>query len=181
MTNYNPNHEPSDINEKIIEYIDDVMHEECEQPQDDEWTLKNILSWERFGMTICRTCYENREKLLYQLIRQWQDEYDYTGVIRRGVTEYRELPYEIKDMCQRIAVDNVKKTEWGVDDLYEYGRKFYVREIEQSEVVDLTISNSINERNIEYLLSRFDKFEKQCITKEMIATKKQFPHMKYDY
>jgi hypothetical protein len=178
MTNYNPNHEPTDINELIMQYIDYTMNEECEE---DEWTLKKILSWERFGSTICETCHNNREKLLYQLIRQWQSEYDYNGVIRRGVTEYRELPYEIKWMCQNIAMNNVKKTEWGLDDTYEYGRKFYMREIEQSEVIDLRISNAINERNIEYLINRFDKFEKQCITKEMMATKKKFPHMSYDY
>ncbi len=180
MTNYNPNHEPTAINEKIMLYIDNVMHEEC-TTQKDEWTLKKILSWERFGMTICERCYENRETLLYRHIREWQDEYVYTGVIRRGVTEYRELPREIKHLCVNIAINNVKKSEWGLEDLYEYGRKFYMREIEQSEVIDLTISNTINERNIEYLISRFDEFEKQCITKKMIADKKQFPHLKYDY
>jgi hypothetical protein len=85
-------------------------------------------------------------------------------------------------MCQNIAMNNVKKTEWGLDDTYEYGRKFYMREIEQSEVIDLRISNAINERNIEYLINRFDKFEKQCITKEMMDTKKKFPHLScYDY
>ncbi len=81
-------------------------------------------------------------------------------------------------MCQKIVMKNVKKTEWEVDDMYEYGRKFYMREIEQSEVIDLRISNAINERNIEYLIDRFDKFEK---TRETMATKKQFPHMRYDY
>ena len=179
MTNYNPNHEPTDVNERIKEYIDYVMHEECET-KTDEWTLKKILSWERFGMTICWKCHENREKLLYQLIRQWQDEYDYTGVIRRGVTEYRELPHKIKWLCQNIAMDDIAdKREWDFNDLYEYGRKYYMREIKQSEVIDLKISNAINERNIEYLLARFDKFEKQCITKKMIADKKQFPHLEH--
>jgi hypothetical protein len=177
MTNYNPKHEPSTINELILEHIDFVMYDECEKSEEDNWTLANILSWERFGNTICYTCHNNREKLLNQLIREWQSEYDYIGVIRRGVTEYKELPYKIKSMCERIAMNNVKKTEWGLDDMYEYGRKFYMREIEQSEVIDLRISNAINERNIEYLINRFDKFEKHCITKENITTKKQFPHL----
>ena len=177
MTNYNPNHEPTDINELILQYIDYTMNEECEKSVGDNWTLKKILSWERFGTTICDTCHNHREKLLNQLIREWQSEYDYTGVIRRGVTDYKELPYKIKWMCERIAMNNLKKTEWGLDDTYEYGRKFYMREIEQSEVIDLRISNAINERNIEYLINRFDKFEKQCITKENMATKKQFPNL----
>jgi hypothetical protein len=184
MSNYNPDHEPTDINELILQHIDYVMHEECEKKDtsvEDTWTLKKILSWERFGSTICRTCDANREKLLYQLIQKWKDEYDYTGVIRRGETEYRELPYEIKYFCQRIAIDNVKQDTWTPMSLYEYGRKFYMGEIKMSEVDDLKISNVINERNIEYLIKRFDKFEKQCITKEMLATKKQFPHLNYDY
>ena len=184
MSNYNPDHEPTDINELILQHIDYVMDEECEKkdtPEADNWTLKKILSWERFGSTICYTCHENREKLLHQLIRKWQCEYDYTGVIRRGETEYRELPYKIKSFCQRIAIDNVKQDTWTPNKLYEYGRKFYMREIKMSELDDLRISNVINERNIEYLLKRFDKFEKQCITKEMLATKKLFPHMNYDY
>ena len=185
MSNYNPEHEPTEINELILHHIDDVMHEECKKngtPEADIWTLKRILSWERFGSTICHTCDTNREKLLYQLIQKWKGEYDYTGVIRRGVTEYRELPYEIKYFCQRIAMENVLiKDVWTPSTLYEYGRKFYMREIKMSEVDDLKISNVINERNIEYLIKRFDKFEKHCITKEMLATKKQFPHMSYDY
>jgi hypothetical protein len=180
MTNYNPKYEPTAINELILEHIDFVMHEECETKQD-VWTLEKILSWERFGSTICERCHENREKLLYRLIRKWQDEYDYKGVIRRGVTEYRELPYNIKSLCQRIAMDTVKLREWDLNDLYEYGRQIYMREIKQSEVIDLTISNTINERNIEYLIDRFDKFEQQCITKKMITDKKQFPHLSYDY
>lgn len=184
MSNYNPEHEPTDINELILQHIDYVMHEECEKKdtsEEDTWTLKKILSWERFGMTICATCYTNREKLLYQLIPQYKQEYDYTGVVRRGVTEYKELPYEIKYFCQTMAVNNVKQDTWTPITLYEYGRKFYMRQIEMTEVDDLKISNAINERNIEYLINRFDKFEKQCITKEMIATKKQFPHLSYDY
>lgn len=179
MSNYNPEHEPSDVNEMILGYIDFVMDEECEKkgtPEADNWTLKKILSCERFGMTICKRCFENREKLLYQLIAQYKQEYDYTGVIRRGITEYRELPYEIKRFCQGIAMNHVRLPVWTQTDVYEYGRKFYMREIEQSELVDLRISNTINERNIEYLIKRFDKFEKQSITKEMLATKKQFPH-----
>lgn len=174
MTNYNPKHQPSAINELILQYIDYTMNEECEKSDGDNWTLAKILSWERFGSTICETCSKNREKLLNQLIQKWKSEYDYIGVIRRGVTEYKELPYKIKWMCQKIAMNNVKKTEWGLDDTYEYGRKFYMREIDQSEVIDLTISNVINERNIEYLINQFTK---QCITKENIAIKKQFPHL----
>jgi len=91
MSNYNPDHEPTDINELILQHIDYVMHEECETKKD-EWTLKKILSWERFVMTICATCHKNRDKLIYQLIPQYKQEYDYTGVIRRGITEYKELP-----------------------------------------------------------------------------------------
>jgi hypothetical protein len=128
-------------------------------------------------MTICATCYKNREKLLYQLIPQYKEEYDYTGVIRRGKTEYRELPYHIKCFIQGIAMNNVKLSSWTPQELYVYGRKFYMREIEMSEVDDLKISNAINERNIEYLINRFDKFEKHCITKEMLSSKKQFPHI----
>lgn len=174
MTNYNPKHQPTDINELILEHIDFVMYEECEKEPKDNWTLERILSWERFGSTICATCYENREQLLYRLIRQWKSEYDYTGVIRRGVTEYRELPYKIKYFCQNIAMKNVKLDVWTPNDDYEYGRKFYMREIAMSEVDDLKISNTINERNIEYLINRFDVFTKQCITREMVNTKKQF-------
>jgi len=184
MSNYNPEHEPTYINELILQHIDYVMHEECEKkdtPHADNWTLRNILSWERFGSTICKRCYENREELLYRLIQKWKSEYNYTGIVRRGVTEYRELPYEIKMFCQTIAMKHVKLPVWTQVDVYEYGRKFYMREIKMSELDDLRISNVINERNIEYLIKRFDKFEKQCITKEMLATKKLFPHMNYDY
>jgi len=180
MSNYNPDHEPTDINELILQHIDYVMHEECETKAD-EWTLKKILSWERYGMTICATCYTNREKLLYELIRKWKSEYMYKGVIRRGITEYRELPYNIKSLCQKIAINNVNQDTWTPITLYEYGRKFYMRQIKMTEVDDLTISNAINEINVEYLINKFDKFEKQCITKEMLATKKQFPNLSYDY
>lgn len=185
MSNYNPDHEPTDINELILHHIDNVMDEECEKkdtPEADTWTIKRILSWERFGSSICATCDKNKDLMIYMLMPEWKCNYDYIGVIQRGVTEYRELPYKIKYFCQRIAMNNVKLDEaWTPNSLYEYGRKFYMREIEMSELDDLKISNIINERNIEYLLDRFDKFEKRCITKEMLATKKQFPHMKYDY
>jgi hypothetical protein len=180
MTNYNPNNEPTDINEQILFYIDDVMHDECETDKD-IWTLTKILSCELFGMTICRTCHKNREKLVCQLISKWKDEYDYPGVIRRGLTKYRELPYEIKRVCQEFAMNNIKLKEWTPNDIYEYGRKFCTREIEQSEVIDLKISNAFNERNIEYLIKRFAEFEKQCITTEMLKIKKQFPNVFYDY
>lgn len=184
MSSYNPDHEPTDINELILKHIDYVMDEECEKKdtsEEDTWTLKKILSWERFGMTICATCYTNREKLLYELIRKWQSEYRYNGVIRRGITEYRELPYDIKSLCQKIAMNNVRLSVWTPDDMYEHGRKFYMREVRLTQVDDLTISNAINEINVEYLINRFDKFEKQCITKEMLATRRQFPHLSYDY
>jgi hypothetical protein len=149
MTNYTPNYNPTTINKQILEYIDLTMHEKCKVG--DVWTIERILSWERFGNTICETCDNNREHLLYQLIQKWKHEYDYDGVIMRGVTKYNELPYAIKRLCESIAMNNVAKTEWGLDSLYEYGEKFYMRTIDQSEVINLRISNAINERNIEYL------------------------------
>jgi len=55
--------------------------------------------------------------------------------------------YEIKYFCQTIAVNNVKLDDaWMPDTLYEYGRKFYMREIEMSEVDDLKISNACHQR-----------------------------------
>jgi hypothetical protein len=154
MSNYNTEHEPTDINKLILEHINIVMDEECETKAD-TWTLKKILSWERFGMTICKSCHDNREKLLYKLIPKYKQEYDYTGIIQRGVTKYRDLPYKLKCFIQGIAMNNVRLSTWTPDDMYAYGRKFYMRETEMSEVDDLKISNEINERNIEYLINRF--------------------------
>lgn len=159
MTSYNHHYEPTAINELILEHIDFVMHEECEKKgttQEDSWNIEIILSQERFG-TICATCTKNREKLLL-LIPKWQSEYDYDGVIRRGTTEYRELPYKIKYFCERIAMDYVQRSVWTPYDLYYYGRNFYMKymgETDITEIIDLKISNAINERNIEYLLDKF--------------------------
>ena len=66
--------------------------------------------------------------------------------------------YKIKYFCERIAMDHVQRSVWTPYDLYYYGQNFYMKymgETDITEIIDLKISNAINERNIEYLFGKF--------------------------
>lgn len=159
MTDYDHTREPTYITEQIFDYIDDVMCNGC------EWTFEKILSQDTFESTICKTCKENRKNLLDIHINYWQLEYDYDGIITRGVTPYKELPRVLKMQCQAIALE---QAEMKYEDIYDYTQEVYERKCNQSEVVDLKISNAINERNIRYLMNQFERLSRKCITKDLM-------------
>jgi len=107
--NYNPTHNPEYVNECILEYIDDVMHVEC-QTQKDIWTLEKIISWERFGLSICNKCHENKDKLSF-MVHKFKDDYDkkmikrdtnrllleFMPKLNRKTTPYKDVYYKIRD------------------------------------------------------------------------------------
>ena len=149
---YDPSRSPNKVTAQINHYVDWVMNLECTKKVNrDKWTLDTVLSLG--DAKICKTCDKNRETLLNSQIPKWIHEYSYNGVVRRGVTEYRDLPGKIKTVCGSYAVKTIDYiTDWTPDNFYEYGKKLYMREILTiPEIVDLGITNAINERNIDYL------------------------------
>ena len=106
--NYIPEHNPEEVNKRIQDYIDTVMIPGCSKPdlEKDQWTVAKMVSWERFGMTICSNCYGNREKL-HMLVNGFKVDYDTIAkselIINRATTPYRELPFQVKGKLESIG------------------------------------------------------------------------------
>lgn len=106
--NYKPAQNPQVVNDRIQNYIDTVMHPGCTKPdlEKDKWTVDKMVSWERFGMTICNACRDNRERL-HILVNGFKEDYDANAktelIINRTMTLYRELPYCIKGALETIG------------------------------------------------------------------------------
>jgi len=149
---YDITRSPEEVTNQIKNYIEYTMNLECKKKVNkDKSTLDTVLS--PGDVEICATCSKKRETLMNGLIQKWIREYSYNGVIRRGVTEYRNLPEKIKTVCGSYAVKTIDYVkDWTPTNFYEYGKKLYMREILTTpEIVDLGITNAINERNIDYL------------------------------
>jgi hypothetical protein len=106
--NYIPEHNPDYVNNLIQNYIDTVMLPGCKQHwrKKDQWTVAQMVSWERFGMTICNNCYDNRERL-HMIVHDFKEEYDKQCqiIINRETTAYRDLPYKIKGSLEGIGME----------------------------------------------------------------------------
>ncbi len=106
--NYIPEHNPDYVNNQIQEYIDTVMHPGCKQHwrKKDQWTVAKMVSWERFGSTICMNCYTNRE-ILHTKVNGFKTEYDKQCqiIINRETTLYRDLPYKIKRALEGMGME----------------------------------------------------------------------------
>lgn len=105
--NYIPEHNPDYVNNQIQNYIDNVMHPGCSKPdpEKDKWTVAKMVSWERFGSTICMNCYTNRE-ILHTKVNGFKTDYDKQCqiIINRETTQYRDLPYKIKGTLECIGM-----------------------------------------------------------------------------
>ncbi len=105
--NYIPEHNPDYVNNQIQNYIDTVMHPGCKQHwrKKDQWTVAKMVSWERFGSTICMNCYTNRE-ILHTKVNGFKTDYDKQCqiIINRETTQYRDLPYKIKGTLECIGM-----------------------------------------------------------------------------
>ncbi len=105
--NYIPENNPDYVNKCIQEYIDTVMHPGCSKPdpEKDKWTVAKMVSWERFGSTICMNCYTNRE-ILHTKVNGFKTDYDKQCqiIINRETTQYRDLPYKIKGTLECIGM-----------------------------------------------------------------------------
>lgn len=139
--NYNPEQNPTYVNDRIQEYIDTVMHPNCETGKD-KWTVESMVSWERFGSTICRKCHDNRERL-HMMVNKFKDDYDAhvieTLLVDRQTTPYSEVPYQIRIKCERAIMDfefeiyrlyNAAvflpgKNGWTPDLLYKAGKSMF--------------------------------------------------------
>ncbi len=115
--NYIPEQNPTYVNNRIQEYIDTVMHPNCETGKD-KWTVESMVSWERFGMTICRKCHDNRERAHYLIRNEYMPAYDRvcTLWLDRKTTPYRELPYEVRGSLESIGMHlyNTALSEYGI-------------------------------------------------------------------
>jgi hypothetical protein len=155
--NYNPAHNPEYVNECILEYIDNVMHVEC-QTQKDVWNLSNIFSWQRYGSTICNKCHDNKDKL-YLKIHKFQEDYDnlmvledYEGEHRvfmpklnRKTTPYKDVYYKIRGQIEQIGMyelypkccnaknctsTNRADNSWNFDNMFKLGELLFTGSFE---------------------------------------------------
>lgn len=122
--NYNSAHNPEYVNECILEYIDYVMHEECETKKD-VWTLENIFSWQRYGTTICNKCTENKDKLC-GMVHGFKDDYDrlmknkdpcfrvFMPKLNRKTTPYKDVYYKIRSNIVNIGLNELYPNCCGV-------------------------------------------------------------------
>lgn len=106
--NYKPAQNPTYVNDRIQEYIDTVMHPNCETGKD-KWTVESMVSWERFGSTICRKCHDNREHAHYLIRNEYMPAYDRvcTQWLDPETTPYRELPYEVRGKIETIGMEHI--------------------------------------------------------------------------
>lgn len=116
--NYNLEQNPKYVNQRIQDYIDTVMHPQC-KTQTDKWTIDSMVSWERFGPTICNACYENRERL-HKMVNGFKNDYDThskgTLWLDRKTTPYSEVPYVIRGTCELIGMKlfNTIQSTYGI-------------------------------------------------------------------
>jgi len=103
--NYKPEQNPEYVNNRIQEYIDTVMHPGCETGKD-KWTIESMVSWERFGSSICRKCHANRERAHYLIRNEYMPAYDRecTLWLDRKTTQFKELPYKLRDKIEDIGM-----------------------------------------------------------------------------
>ncbi len=181
--NYNPEQHPKYVNQRIQEYIDTVMHPQCKTHQD-KWTVASMVSWERFGSTICRQCYENRERL-HMMVNGFKSDYDTqsnaTLWLDRQTTPYSEVPYQIRGACEAAVMDfefaiyrNYKATlflnsntmTWSPDLLYEGGNYMFSASLPcwsdlskyQQEFITLNarIDNAVSKWNVIVLHNKYN-------------------------
>lgn len=124
---YNPAHNPEYVNECILEYIDDVMHEEC-QTENDRWNLENIFSQQRCGSIICNKCTENKDKL-YEMVYKFKNDYDkkmikidanwlwleFMPKLNRKTTPYKDVYYKIRSQIVDIGLNELYSNCCGVE------------------------------------------------------------------
>jgi hypothetical protein len=117
--NYKSAQNPEFVNECILEYIDYVMAPDCETQKED-WTLDKIVSWERFGSSICRKCSENKDKLA-PMIHDFKAKYDvcmtkttesyvdteYMPKMDRKTTPYKDVYYKIRSKIEEFGMNNL--------------------------------------------------------------------------
>jgi len=143
--NYNPEQHPKYVNQRIQEYIDTVMHPQCKTHQD-KWTVASMVSWERFGSTICSKCNENRERL-HMMVNGFKSDYDVqakgTLLIDRKTTPYSEVPYQIRGTCEIAIMD----FEFAI--YRKYGMALFLRSPTASWTPDLlyTVGQSMFSQN----------------------------------
>ena len=119
--NYKPSQNPTFVNECILEYIDNVMYDECETKQD-IWTIDKIVSCEKFGSTICKKCSENKDKLA-SLVRGFKTNYDeymtettdsvplsrtkFMPKLNRETTPYKEVYYKVRSKIFNFGMNDL--------------------------------------------------------------------------
>lgn len=155
--NYKPAQNPEFVNECILEYIDYVMHPECET-HTDNWTLDKIVSWERFGSSICIKCSENKDKLAH-MIHDFKAKYDvcmtettdsapdcrakFMPKMNRETTPYKDVYYKIRSKVERLGMNdlflnccskencvNNKGNYWTPDSIFNLGELLFTDKFE---------------------------------------------------
>ena len=98
----------------------------------DQWTVAKMVSWERFGSTICNNCYENRERL-HMMVQGFKTDYDteYRLIINRVTTPYNELPYIIRSQIADLGISDVGATIIDIDTIYEIGKGTYTQKFDE--------------------------------------------------
>lgn len=124
--NYNPNQHPQDVNNRIQNYIDTVMHLGCTKPdlEKDKWTVDKIVYWQSLIPAICGNCYDHCKKLEI-MISEFKENYDrhYNQLILGPNMEYRNLPYYVKTQIESLGPDiyPFMKGKWTDTIRYEAG------------------------------------------------------------
>ena len=132
--NYKPEQNPQAVNNRIQNYIDTVMHPGCTKHwrKKDQWTVEKMVSWERFGSTICNECFENRERL-HMMVQGFKTDYDAQCrlIINRATTPYSELPYSIRGKISSLGISDAGLTTINMDTIYEIGKLTYTQKYEE--------------------------------------------------
>ena len=165
--NYNPEQNPDYVNNRIQNYIDTVMHPGCTKHwrKKDQWTVAKMVSWERFGSTVCDNCYENRERL-HMMVQGFKTDYDTQCrlIINRATTPYSELPYTIRNQIADLGISDVGATDIDMDTIYEIGKGTYTQNFDEivKTPVEKTywkIGQIISNWNLNILMKRVTELE----------------------
>lgn len=201
--NYKPEQNPKYVNQRILDYIDTVMHPQC-ITQADKWTIESMVSWKRFGSTICHKCSENRERL-HMMVNGFKDEYDAhvkgTMWLDRKTTPYSDVPYSVRGTCEAALMDfefDIYRrcngvvflpgnTVWTPDLLYTAGSTVFRERlsfknalsrdfIKKINALNLKINNDVKSWNLNVLQHKNTALEAKLVA---LKTQIQQPETKY--